>query len=146
MKTRFPVEKHEDESGTWQQGVKLPITARVLGHGCFVWLFIYLVLIPVSCFVVLFSFLFRLQLSLPRPTALKLFEYSSLVFLCLSAPILCKGTFWFSRPAKPAVFGIGESIKHKFRVFQVYRFQNWYQSNTPLNVNILFGNITHLIN
>ena len=37
-----------------------------------------------------------------------------------------------AKPAKPAVFGIGESIKHKFRVFQVYRFQNWYQSNTPL--------------
>ena len=34
---------------------------------------------------------------------------------------------WFSRPpksAKPAVFGIGKSIKHKFRVFQVYRLQN----------------------
>ena len=25
-KTRFPVEKHEDESGAWQQRVKLPIT------------------------------------------------------------------------------------------------------------------------
>ena len=24
--TRFPVEKHEDESGAWQQRVKLPIT------------------------------------------------------------------------------------------------------------------------
>ena len=35
------------------------------------------------------------------------------------------------KPAKPAVFGIWESIKHKFRVWQVYRFQNWYQSNTP---------------
>ena len=50
--------------------------------------------------------------------------------------------FWsrkFSRPAKPAkpaVFGIRESIKHKFRVFQVYRSQNWYQSNTPLIVLI----------
>ena len=40
--------------------------------------------------------------------------------------------FWPAKPAKPAVFGIGESIKHKFRVFQVYRFQNRYQSNTPL--------------
>ena len=26
VKTRFPVEKYEDESGAWQQGVKLPIT------------------------------------------------------------------------------------------------------------------------
>ena len=33
-----------------------------------------LVLIPVSCFVVLFSALFRLQLSVIGPTALKLFE------------------------------------------------------------------------
>ena len=33
-------------------------------------------------------------------------------------------------PAKPAVFGIWSSIKHKFRVFQVYRFQNWHRSNT----------------
>ena len=46
--------------------------------------------------------------------------------------------FWsrrFSSPAKlaiPAVFGTEESIKHKFLVFQVYRFQCWYQSNTPL--------------
>ena len=39
-----------------------------------------------SCFVVLFSVLFRLQLRVLGPTALKLFEYSSLVFLCLSAP------------------------------------------------------------
>ena len=30
--------------------------------------------IPVSCFVVLFSVLFRLQLSVVGPTALKLFE------------------------------------------------------------------------
>ena len=40
----------------------------------------------------------------------------------------------FSRPsnhAKLAVFGVLESIKHKFRVYQAYRFQNWYQSNTP---------------
>ena len=37
-----------------------------------------------------------------------------------------------AKPAKPAVFEIGESIKHKFRLFQVYRFQNWYQSNIPL--------------
>ena len=38
-----------------------------------------------SCFVVLSSVLFRLQLSVLGPTALKLLEYSSLVFLCLSA-------------------------------------------------------------
>ena len=43
------------------------ISSRVLGHGCFDWLFVYLVLIPVSCFVVLFSVLFRFQLSVPRP-------------------------------------------------------------------------------
>ena len=36
-----------------------------------------------------------------------------------------------SKPAKPAVLGIWESIKHEFRICQVYRFQNWYQSNTP---------------
>ena len=66
--------------------MELAFTARVLGHGCFNRLFIYLVLIPVSCFVVLFSVLFRLQLSVPSPTAPKLFEYSSIVFLCLSAP------------------------------------------------------------
>ena len=36
----------------------------------------------------------------------------------------------FPKSAKPAIFGIGESIKHKFRVLQVYLFQNWYQSNT----------------
>ena len=44
----------------------------------------------------------------------------------------------FSRPAKPtkpAVFGIGESIKRKFRFFQAYRFQNWYQSNTSNRSN-----------
>ena len=35
------------------------VKSRVLGHGCFDWLFVYLVLIPVSCFVVLFSVLFR---------------------------------------------------------------------------------------
>ena len=41
----------------------------------------------------------------------------------------------YSRPeklakhAKPAVFGTGESIKHKFRDFQVNRFQNRYQSS-----------------
>ena len=34
--------------------------SRVLGHGCFDLSFIYLVLIPVFCFVVLFSVLFRL--------------------------------------------------------------------------------------
>ena len=39
-----------------------------------------------SCFVVLFSVLFRFQLSVIGPTALKLFEQTSLVFLCLSAP------------------------------------------------------------
>ena len=59
-------------------------------------------LIPVSCFVVLFSVLFRLKLSVLGPTALKLFEYSSLAFLCLGVPshkigfktekpILCEG-------------------------------------------------------
>ena len=37
-------------------------------------LIIYLVLIPVSCFVVLFSVLFRLQLSTLGLTTLKLFE------------------------------------------------------------------------
>ena len=37
----------------------------------------------------------------------------------------------FSRPVKPAVFRIGESIKHKFRVFQVYSFRKWYQRSTP---------------
>ena len=41
--------------------------SRVLGHGYFDWLFIYLVLILVSCFVALFSVLFRLQLSVVRP-------------------------------------------------------------------------------
>ena len=41
--------------------------ARVLGNGYFDWIFIYLVLIPVSCFVVLFSVLFRLQQSVVRP-------------------------------------------------------------------------------
>ena len=40
---------------------------RVLGHECFDLLFVYLVLIPVSCFVVLFSVLFRFQLSVLRP-------------------------------------------------------------------------------
>ena len=39
-----------------------------------------------SCFVVLFSVLFRLQLSVLGPAALRLFEYSSLVFLCLAEP------------------------------------------------------------
>ena len=39
-----------------------------------------------SCFVVLFSVLSRFQLSVLGPTTLKLFEYNSLVFLCLSAP------------------------------------------------------------
>ena len=39
----------------------------MLGHGCFDWLFIYLVVILVSCFVVLHSVLFRLQLSVVRP-------------------------------------------------------------------------------
>ena len=60
----------------------------MLGHGRFDWLFVYLVLIPVSCFVVLFSVLFRFQLSVSvfGLTALKLFEYSSLVFLCFGAP------------------------------------------------------------
>ena len=43
------------------------IKSRVLGHECFDWLFVYLVLIPVSCFVVLFSVLFRFQLSVHRP-------------------------------------------------------------------------------
>ena len=43
------------------------LSSRVLGHGCFDRLFIYLVLIPVSCFVVFFSVLFRLQLSVVRP-------------------------------------------------------------------------------
>ena len=78
----------------------IQIVPRVLGHGCFDWLFVYLVLIAVSCFVVLCSVLFRFQ-SVIGPAALKLFEYSSLVFLCLSAPshkigsvlkpILCEG-------------------------------------------------------
>ena len=45
----------------------LQVRARVLRHGCFDWLFIYLVLILVSCFVVLFSVLFRLQLSVVKP-------------------------------------------------------------------------------
>ena len=67
----------------YQSTVSCP---RVSGHGCFDWLFVYLILIPVSCFVVLFSVFFRFQLSVLDPTALKLFEYSSLVFLCLSAP------------------------------------------------------------
>ena len=39
----------------------------MLGHGCIDWLFIHLALILVSCFVVLFSVLFRLQLSVVRP-------------------------------------------------------------------------------
>ena len=39
------------------------------------------------CFVVLFSVLLRLQLSVVGPTSLKLFEQSSLVFLCLNAPL-----------------------------------------------------------
>ena len=40
---------------------------RVLGQGCFDLVFVYLVLIPVSCFVVLSSVLFRLQLSVIWP-------------------------------------------------------------------------------
>ena len=40
----------------------LLVFARVLGNGCFDRLFIYLVLILVSCFMVLFSVQFRLQL------------------------------------------------------------------------------------
>ena len=44
------------------------VKSRVLGHGCFDSLFIYLVLISSCCFVVLFSILlFRLQLSVLRP-------------------------------------------------------------------------------
>ena len=46
-----------------------------------------------------------------------------------------------SRPSKPAklvALGIGESIKHKLRVVQVYRFQNWYQSNTLREMLPLF--------
>ena len=43
--------------------------------------------------------------------------------------VVCQpSAFWsrsLSRPAKPAVFGTGESIKHIFRVLQVYRFQNY---------------------
>ena len=56
----------------------------------------------------------------------------------ISAKSAKPSAFWskrFSRPAKPAkpaVFRIWESIKHKFCVFRAYRFQNWYQSNTPL--------------
>ena len=37
-----------------------------------------------------------------------------------------------SKPAKPAAFGISESIKHECRVCLVYHFQNWYQSNIHL--------------
>ena len=48
-------------------GKLLSLKSRVLGHECFDWLFVYLVLIPVSCFVVLFSVLFRFQLSVLRP-------------------------------------------------------------------------------
>ena len=33
------------------------------------------------------------------------------------------------------VFGIGDSVKQKFRVFKVYRFRNWYQSITPIFVS-----------
>ena len=50
------------------------VKPRVLGHGCFALLFICLVLIPASCFVVLFSVLFRLQLSVVSPVCLKLLE------------------------------------------------------------------------
>ena len=46
----------------------------------------YFVLILVSCFVVLFSVLFRPQLSMVRPNRPQVVELSSLVFLCLSAP------------------------------------------------------------
>ena len=38
------------------------VTTRVLGHRCFDWLSICLVLILVPCFAVLFSVPFRLQL------------------------------------------------------------------------------------
>ena len=41
--------------------------SRVLGHGCLLDYLFYLVLIPVSCFVVLFSVPYRLQLSVDRP-------------------------------------------------------------------------------
>ena len=33
--------------------------------------------------------------------------------------------------AKPTVFGIWEPIKHKFLVYQVYRFANWYSQTHP---------------
>ena len=59
-------------------------SAWVLEHVCFDWLSIYLVLIRVSCFVVLFSVLFRLQLKLKLGVSGRLrhtvFEYSLRIF------------------------------------------------------------------
>ena len=80
------------------QGFGIP---RVLGHGRVDWLFIYLVLILVSCFLALFScvvfcsvsssnWCVQINVSLD-PTALKFFTYYSLLFLCLSAPSYKKG-------------------------------------------------------
>ena len=60
--------------------------SRVLGHGCFDSLLIYLVLIPVSCFVVLFSVLFRLQRKVVGLNPSQIVRLELLVFLCHSAP------------------------------------------------------------
>ena len=43
-----------------------------------------------------------------------------------SEPFGVEGSAGLPNLPEPAVFGIGESMKHRFRVFQVCRFQNWY--------------------
>ena len=94
--TRFPVEKHEDESGAWQQRVKLPVTVATRAKS-------------------------------PR------FQSSASEIENVSK--VCQPFCFLEQKVQQACqacrFRNWESIKHRFRVFQVYRFQNWYQSNTP---------------
>ena len=68
---------------------------RVLGHGCFDWLFIYLVLILVSCFVVLFSVLFCLQLSVVRPNRS---QVARVELPCISVSYCAFAQEWFFKP------------------------------------------------
>ena len=93
------VEKHEDESGAWQQRVKLPITLAT-------------------------------RAKLPRSQS-SANEIENLLKVCQTFCFLEQKVQQACQTSQTCRLRNWESIKHKFQVFQAYRFQNWYQSNTP---------------
>ena len=104
-KARFPVEKHEDESGLGNKEKSYRITVATRASSS------------------------RFQSSANEIKNLST-AYQTFFLLEQKVQQACQ-TYQTSVTCRFRNF---ESIKHKFRAFQVYRFQNWHQGNIPINL------------